>query len=76
MDFTLLDEVTGRVGEEEQTASEDQSPWELNSNGDTVGTGVVVVLGAVDNARGEQDTNGNAELVTSDESTTNLAGAL
>lgn len=76
LDLALLDEVTGRVGEEHQTTTEDQSPGELNGNGDTVGAGVVVVLGAVDNARGEQDTDGNAELVTSNESTTNLAGAL
>lgn len=76
LDLTLLDEVTGRVGEEEQTATENQSPGELNGDGDTVGASVVVVLGAVDNARGEQDTNGNAELVTSNESTTDLARAL
>lgn len=76
LNFTLLDKVTGRVGEEEQTTTEDQSPGELDGDGDTVGASVVVVLGAVDNARGEQDTNGNAELVTSDESTTDTARAL
>jgi hypothetical protein len=72
----LLDVVTRRVREEHETASEDQSPGELDSNRDAVGTGVIAALGSVDDARGEEDTNGNAELVTSNESATDLARAL
>jgi hypothetical protein len=72
----LLDEVTGRVGKEEQTTAENQSPGELNGNGNAVRAGVIAVLGGVNDDRGKQDTNGDAELVSGDEGTTDLARAL
>lgn len=73
---TLLDEVARGVGEEHETTSEDEGPGELNGNGNAVSTSVITALGGVNDARGEQNTDGDAELVTSDESTTDLAGAL
>lgn len=75
-DITLLDVVSWGVGEEEETTTEDDSPGELETDGDAVGVGAVEALGAVDDARGEKETNGDAELVTGDEGTTNLFGAL
>lgn len=75
-DAAPLDKVSGRVREEQETTTEDDSPGELDGDGDAVGAGAVEVLGSVDNAGGEQQTDGDAELVTSDESTANLAGAL
>jgi hypothetical protein len=64
VELALLDPVTGRFGEKSKTDSEDDSPKELNSDGDTVRSSVAAFLGGVDNAVGEEDTNGNAELVT------------
>ena len=75
LDVTALDEVAGRVGQEEETGGEDDSPGELNANGDTILAGVAVVLGSIDDNRGEENTDGDAELVAGNKSTTNLAGA-
>jgi hypothetical protein len=72
--LALLDKVTRRFWQEEDTNTEDQGPQELDSNRDTVWSTVHTVLGGVDNDRGEKDTDGDAELVASDESTTNLSG--
>lgn len=71
---TLLDVETRGFGEEKQTASEDDGPQELDGNRDTVGTAVVTVLCGIHDAVGKQDTNGDAELVSGDERTTNLSG--
>lgn len=72
---TLLDIVTRRVRKEEQATTKDESPGELQSNRNTIGSGRVKVLSSVDNAGGEQQTNGNTELVTGDERTADLARA-
>jgi hypothetical protein len=76
LDLTTLDEVSRRVGEEEETNSEDDSPGELKTNGDLVRLHGVEVLGSVDDAGGEEETDGDTELVTGDKSTTDLLGAL
>lgn len=44
----LLDEVTRRVGKEHETTTENQSPGELDGNGDAVGASVIAFLCAVD----------------------------
>lgn len=75
-DSALLDEVSGGVGEEEETTTKDDSPGELNTNGDLVRLHAVVLLGTVDDTGGEEETDGDTELVTGDESTTDLLGAL
>jgi len=49
-------------------------PKELDGNGNSVGTGVGPVLGGIDNATGQQQTDGDTELVTRHDSTSNLAG--
>ena len=62
-ELAFLDKVTGRFGEEEKTGPEDDGPEELQSNGNPVRSGVISMLGTVDDAVGEQDANRNAELV-------------
>lgn len=73
LDLTLLDVVTGGLGKEEKAATENQGPGELDSDRDAVGTGVAAALGSVNDNRSQHDTDGDAELVTRNESTTDLA---
>jgi hypothetical protein len=75
-EVAALDEVTRRVGKKHETTAKDQSPSELDGNGNAVSTSVVAALGSVDDNRSQHDTNGDAELVTSDQGTTDLARAL
>lgn len=63
LELALLDVETGGFGEEEETRGEDDGPQKLDGDGDAVGAGVVAVLCGVDDAVGEQDTDGDAELV-------------
>lgn len=72
LELSLLDEETWRLWKEEETDGENDSPKELDADWDSVRSSIVAVLGGVDDAVGEQDTDGNAELVTSDEGTANL----
>jgi hypothetical protein len=74
-DLATLDKVSGRVGEEEETTSKDDSPGELDTDGDLVRLHGVELLSSVDDAGGEEETDGDTELVTGDESTTNTLGA-
>lgn len=74
LELALLDEETGRLGQEEETSREDDGPQELHGDGDTVRSGIIAVLGGVDNAVGEEDTDGDAELVTGHEGTADLLG--
>ena len=71
--LALADEVTRRLGEQEQTSSEDQSPEQLETDGNTVGAGIGAVLGSVVDARSQHETDGDAELVTGDDGTADLA---
>ena len=75
LDVTALDEVTRRVGEEEETTTENDTEDELDTDGDTVRSSAVDVLGAVVDASSQQETNGDTELVARNESTSDLAGA-
>ena len=70
-----LDKVSGRLGEHEETESEDGTPSELETDGDSVSTVVGPVLGEVDDDRGDHDTDGDAELVSRDQSSSDLSGA-
>lgn len=72
--LALANEVTRRLGEEQKTNSENQSPQHLESDRDAVGTGVIAVLGSVVDARGQHQTDGDAELVAGDDGTADLAG--
>lgn len=75
-EVTLLDEVAGRVGETHETTGEDDSPDKLDGDGNTVSTSILPVLSSVDDARSKHETDGDAELVTGDQGTTDLARAL
>lgn len=73
VESSLLDEESRRVGKEEKTGTEDQGPSKLNCNGDSVRTSVSSVLGTVDDTRGEQESDGDGELVTRHNGTSNLS---
>jgi len=73
LNVATLDEVTWRLREKEEPNGQDDRPQHLNSDWDTVGTGVVAVLGGVVDAGREEQADGNAELVAGDDGTTNLA---
>jgi hypothetical protein len=75
-EVTLLDEVAGRVGKAHETTGKDDSPDELDTDGNTVNTGVGPLLSSVDDASGKHEADGNAKLITGDQGTTNLARAL
>jgi hypothetical protein len=75
LDITTLDEVTRRVGEEEETTTENNTEDELDGDGNAVRASVGDIFGTVVDARGQQETNGDAELVTRNESTSDLARA-
>ena len=76
LDVSSLDEISWRVWQEQQTASEDGSPNELNANGNSVRAGVGSVLCAIHDAGSKQETDSDTELVSSNQSTSNLLGAL
>ncbi len=65
----LLDEESRRFGKEEQAKGENESPKHLKGDGDSVGGGGSEVLGTVGDTRGEEETEGDTELVTRDEGT-------
>jgi len=73
VELTTLDEVTRRFWESEKTTSQDQSPKNLNGNGNAVRSGSETLLGGVGDARRKQQADGDAELVTGDDGTTDLA---
>ena len=70
-----LDEVTRGVGKASNTSTQDKTPSELDTDGNAVLATVTTVLNGVVDAGSEKETNGDAELVTGDERTTNLLGA-
>lgn len=76
LDVSSFDEVSGRVWQQHETATEDESPGELNGNGNAVLASVSSVLGGIDDACCEQETDCDAELVASDQSTSDPLGAL
>lgn len=63
VELALLDPVTWRLGQKSKTSAEDESPQELDGDGDTVRASIAAVLSRIDDTVGEQDTNGDAELV-------------
>lgn len=73
-DAATLDEPTRRLGQDDQTGTENQRPKELNTDGDSVRASVVAVLRGVHDAVGQQDTDGDAELVARDDRASDLSG--
>jgi hypothetical protein len=72
---TALDKVTRGVRKASNTTTQDETPGKLNTNRNAVLASVTTALYAVVDAGGKKQTNGNAELVTGDERTTDLLGA-
>ena len=70
----LLDEVARGLGEKEQADSKDDCPKHLDGDWDAVRTCIVSVLGAIVDARSEQDTDSDTELVSRDNGPTDLPG--
>jgi hypothetical protein len=75
LDVSVLNIEPGGIGKEEQSDTKDKTPSELDTDGDPVGTAIVAPLGGVGDARGEEDTDGDTELVARDEGTSNFTGA-
>lgn len=75
LEVALLYEVTWGLWEEDKSNTEDQGPEHLERNRNAVSTSVQSLLGAVVDARSEKETDGDAELIAGDQSTTNLSGA-
>ena len=73
IDPALLNIPSRRFGQEEESDTEDQSPQELDSHWDSVGTSVHPILGGVDDAICDQDTDGDTELVSGYNGTSNLS---
>lgn len=76
VDSASLDKVSRRVGKEHKATTKNNSPDELKTDGDTVGGLGLELLGAVDDTGGEEETDGDAELISGNEGTTDLARAL
>lgn len=72
LEFPLLDKVPGTFGEEKETGSKNESPEELNGNGDAIGARVISVLSRVAHDIGEQDSEGDAEIVAGDQGSTHF----
>ena len=73
LNAATLDEVTWGVWQEEETTTENETPGKLNADRDAVRAGVGAVLDCVVDTGCDEQTDGDAELVTGDEGTTDLA---
>jgi hypothetical protein len=67
IDVAPLDQVPGRVREDQHTADENDRPGKLDRDGDAVAAGVHAVLRGVVDDRGQQETDGDGELVGTDD---------
>lgn len=82
LQLALLDEVARGLWEYGQPDRKDDGPQELYGDWDPIASCVVAVLGSIDDAVGQEDTNGDTELVTGDQGATHslwcnfLAGVL
>ena len=72
--LTFLDEITRRFRKQEKADGKDDSPRHLDGDRDAVGSGIRTILRGVVDARGQEDPNGDAELVTGHNRATDLAG--
>ncbi|KAH3674048.1 hypothetical protein OGATHE_002028 [Ogataea polymorpha] len=70
--LALEDVVSRRFWEQDESDSKNDGPDELQSNRDSVGAGVVSVLGAVVNTGREQQSDGDEELVTGNDGTSDF----
>ena len=70
-----LDEETWRVGEEQQTDAENQTPSELDGDWNAERSTVLAVLHSVVDNRCQHDANGDTELVPCDQGASDFARA-
>ena len=72
---SLDDKVSWRFWEQEETSGKDDSWDQLDGNRNSVGATIKAVLGGVVDAGCDHQADGDGELVTSNDSTANLAGS-
>jgi hypothetical protein len=73
-DVALFDHVPGCIGEDQHAADEDDGPGKLDGNGDAVAAGVLAVLGGVVDDGGQEETDGDGELVGTDDGSSDPLG--
>lgn len=64
--LALLDQKAWRLGQDEHADNEDDGPGKLDGNGDAVAAGIVAILGRVVDDGGQQETDGDGQLVAAD----------
>lgn len=74
LNTAALDEVTWRVWQKHETASKDDTPDKLNADWNAVFALVGAVADSVVDTGREEQTNGDAELVSGHQSSTDLLG--
>lgn len=67
LEIILLDEEARSLREDVHAHGKDKGPDELDGEWDTVRAGVVAVVGTLIGAGSQKETNGNSQLVTSDD---------
>lgn len=73
--MAAANEVAGRLGEEQQTKDQDNGPGKLHGDGDAVAASVLAVVGGVVDDGGEQETDGDGELVRADDGAADPLGS-
>lgn len=71
---SLSDEISRRLRQEKQANGKDDSPQHLERNWNAVRAGIGPVLSSVVDTGSHHEADGDAELVSRDDSATNLAG--
>lgn len=72
VESTFFHEVTRRLRQQEETSAKNKSPEELDGHGNSVRAGIIAPLCGVDDTIRKENTDCDAELVTSHESSTNF----
>ena len=75
LELSLDDEVSWGFWEDEEPSRENDGRDELDGDRDAVGARIQSVLGRVVDARGNHEPNGDGELISSNNGTTDLAGS-
>jgi hypothetical protein len=73
LELSLDDEVSWGFWEDEESSREDDGRDELDGDRDTIGARIQSVLGGVVDAGSNHEPNGDGELISSNNGTTDLA---
>lgn len=73
--LSLLDEESRSLGKDQHAKNENDRPGELDGNWDTVGARVVAFVGGVIDDGGKEKTDGDRQLVSTNDGTTNPLGS-